>query len=68
MIGDFEHVFIDGTVRLHALVKGEGPLVLMCHGFPGLSYSFRHQLRALRLRPGAGASCPSNAGAAAWSC
>lgn len=47
MIGDFEHVFIDGTVRLHALVKGEGPLVLMCHGFPGLSYSFRHQLRAL---------------------
>jgi pimeloyl-ACP methyl ester carboxylesterase len=26
---------------------GEGPLVVLCHGFPELSYSWRHQLAAL---------------------
>ncbi len=26
---------------------GSGPLVIFCHGFPGLSYSWRHQLQAL---------------------
>jgi pimeloyl-ACP methyl ester carboxylesterase len=26
---------------------GEGPLVVLCHGFPELSYSWRHQLPAL---------------------
>jgi pimeloyl-ACP methyl ester carboxylesterase len=44
---ELEHAFIEGPVRLHALALGEGPLVLLCHGFPGLSYSFRHQLVAL---------------------
>ncbi len=34
-------------VRLHCLVEGEGPLVLLVHGFPGLSMSWRHQLPAL---------------------
>jgi pimeloyl-ACP methyl ester carboxylesterase len=27
--------------------QGEGPLVLLCHGFPETSYSWRHQLPAL---------------------
>ena len=34
-------------VRLHAWEAGEGPLVLMIHGHPGLGYSWRHQLPAL---------------------
>ncbi len=34
-------------IELHLACQGEGPLVLMCHGFPGLWYSWRHQLPAL---------------------
>lgn len=33
-----------GAVRLRAAVEGEGPLVLMVHGFPESWYSWRHQL------------------------
>lgn len=33
--------------RPHALEAGNGPLVLMIHGFPGLGWSWRHQLPAL---------------------
>jgi pimeloyl-ACP methyl ester carboxylesterase len=34
--------------RIHLRVAGEsGPLVLLCHGFPESSYSWRHQLKAL---------------------
>lgn len=29
---------------MHAVVHGQGPAVLFCHGFPGLWYSWRHQL------------------------
>ena len=29
---------------MHAVSQGEGPAVLFCHGFPGLWYSWRHQL------------------------
>jgi epoxide hydrolase 4 len=36
-----------GDVRLHALVAGEGPLVVLLHGFPEFSWSWRHQLPAL---------------------
>ena len=32
---------------MHAAEAGEGPLVLLLHGFPMLWYSFRHQLGAL---------------------
>ena len=40
------------TVRLHGIEMhvaeaGDGPLVLMCHGWPELWYSWRHQLHAL---------------------
>jgi pimeloyl-ACP methyl ester carboxylesterase len=29
------------------LEQGEGPLVVLCHGWPELSYSWRHQIEAL---------------------
>ncbi len=34
-------------VTLHVALAGEGPPVIFCHGFPGLGYSFRHQLPAV---------------------
>ena len=34
-------------IALHVAEAGEGPLVLMCHGWPELWYSWRHQLAAL---------------------
>ena len=42
-----EHMLnVDGT-RIFAEEQGEGPLVLLVHGFPELAYSWRHQLPAL---------------------
>ena len=32
---------------MHAVSAGNGPAVLLCHGFPGLWYSWRHQLPAI---------------------
>jgi pimeloyl-ACP methyl ester carboxylesterase len=34
-------------IRLHVAEQGEGPLVVLCHGFPECWYSWRHQLGAL---------------------
>ena len=34
-------------IRLNIAEQGEGPLVLLCHGFPESWYSWRHQLSAL---------------------
>lgn len=34
-------------VELHLAIQGEGPLVVMCHGYPGLWYSWRYQMNAL---------------------
>ena len=34
-------------VELRVAEAGEGPLVVLCHGFPELSYSWRHQLPVL---------------------
>jgi pimeloyl-ACP methyl ester carboxylesterase len=34
-------------VELHVLEEGEGPLVILCHGFPELAFSWRHQLPVL---------------------
>jgi pimeloyl-ACP methyl ester carboxylesterase len=36
-----------GDLRLNVAIAGSGPLVIFCHGFPGLWYSWRHQLPAL---------------------
>lgn len=38
---------IGGGHRLRAVEEGEGPLVLMIHGFPGAAYSWRHQMAPL---------------------
>lgn len=44
----FTQSFIETNgVRLHLAAQGEGPLVLLLHGFPETSYSWRHQLGAL---------------------
>ncbi|CAN5607982.1 alpha/beta hydrolase [soil metagenome] len=43
-----EHLSVDaGGLRMHVAVAGEGPLVLLCHGFPECWWSWRHQLRSL---------------------
>jgi pimeloyl-ACP methyl ester carboxylesterase len=34
-------------ISLHIAEQGEGPLVVLCHGFPESWYSWRHQLAAL---------------------
>ena len=34
-------------IRMHIAEQGAGPAVLLCHGFPELWYSWRHQLAAL---------------------
>lgn len=36
-----------GDLSMHIAEAGEGPLVLLCHGFPECWYSWRHQLKAL---------------------
>ena len=34
-------------IDLHVAEQGEGPLVVLCHGFPECWYSWRHQMKAL---------------------
>lgn len=34
-------------IRMHVVVAGEGPLVVLAHGFPESSYSWRHQIPIL---------------------
>ena len=34
-------------IKMHLAEQGEGPLVVLCHGFPESWYSWRHQLPAL---------------------
>jgi pimeloyl-ACP methyl ester carboxylesterase len=34
-------------IEMFALEQGTGPLVLLCHGWPELSYSWRHQIPAI---------------------
>jgi pimeloyl-ACP methyl ester carboxylesterase len=42
---DIEHLRLETNgIHLHVASMGEGPLVVMCHGFPGLWYSWRKQL------------------------
>jgi pimeloyl-ACP methyl ester carboxylesterase len=42
------HRFVETNgIRMHIAEQGEGPLVVLCHGFPESWYSWRHQLAAL---------------------
>ena len=48
MTTDIRHRTVDTNgIRMHVAEAGEGPLVIMCHGFPESWYSWRHQLTAL---------------------
>ncbi|MFF3202205.1 alpha/beta fold hydrolase [Streptomyces sp. NPDC002962] len=45
---DVKHRMVPSPAgRLHVVEQGEGPLVLLVHGFPESWYSWRHQLPAL---------------------
>ena len=58
----FHHGFADvPDLRMHYVDHGEGPAVLLCHGFPESWYSWRHQLDAL-ARAGFRAIAPDQRG------
>ncbi len=42
-----DHAITSGDVSLHVVVEGDGPPVVLAHGFPELGYSWRHQIRPL---------------------
>jgi pimeloyl-ACP methyl ester carboxylesterase len=43
--GTWQHEYIvSNGIRLHYVTQGEGPLMLMLHGFPEFWYSWRHQI------------------------
>ena len=45
---EITHRFVESNgLRMHLAEAGQGPLVLLCHGFPESWYSWRHQLVAL---------------------
>jgi len=45
---EITHRFIKTNgIKMHIAEQGEGPLVVLCHGFPECWYSWRHQLPAL---------------------
>ncbi len=41
---------LNGDIRLQVAVVGDGPLILCVHGFPELSYSWRHQMAHFAAR------------------
>ena len=47
-MSELKHRFITTNgIKMHIAEQGEGPLVVLCHGFPESWYSWRHQLQAL---------------------
>ena len=45
---ELEHrVVTTNGIRVHCVVAGSGPLVVLLHGFPEFWYSWRHQIPAL---------------------
>jgi len=45
---DYEMIDLQTNgVRLRAAIEGQGPLVILVHGWPELWYSWRHQIRPL---------------------
>ncbi len=43
--GPWRHEYINTNgIKLHYVTQGEGPLMLMLHGFPEFWYSWRHQI------------------------
>jgi pimeloyl-ACP methyl ester carboxylesterase len=47
-MAELKHRFVNTNgIKMHLVEAGEGFPVVMCHGFPELWYSWRHQIRAL---------------------
>lgn len=47
-MSEFNHQYVTTNgIRMHIAETGAGYPVVMCHGFPELWYSWRHQMRAL---------------------
>jgi pimeloyl-ACP methyl ester carboxylesterase len=47
-MAEAEHRIVETNgIHMHIAEQGSGPTVLLCHGFPELWYSWRHQLAAL---------------------
>lgn len=47
-VGALSDVYVDNAgVRLHCVAQGDGPLVVMIHGFPDFWYSWRDQIEGL---------------------
>ncbi len=47
-MSEIKHRMIETNgIAMHVAEQGQGPLVVLCHGFPEYWYSWRHQLRAL---------------------
>ena len=45
---EFKDGYADsGGVKIHYVTAGQGPLVVMIHGFPDFWYTWRHQMEAL---------------------
>ncbi len=43
-----QHKYVNSNgIRMHYVEQGEGPLVILCHGWPESWYSWRHQIPAL---------------------
>ncbi|MDE0451491.1 MAG: alpha/beta hydrolase [Gammaproteobacteria bacterium] len=50
-MGEIRHRDVETNgINMHIAEAGEGPLVILCHGFPESWYSWRHQLPALAAR------------------
>ena len=43
---DFQNLAVNG-ISLRAAVEGDGPLVILVHGWPELWYSWRHQIEPI---------------------
>jgi Lysophospholipase len=45
--GPVQRIIESNGIRLNIAEQGNGPPVILCHGFPESWYSWRHQLTAL---------------------
>ena len=51
LFDEVSHGYADNNgVKIHYATVGEGPLVVMIHGFPDFWYSWRHQMNGLKDR------------------
>lgn len=51
MSENWKHEFVQANgIRFHCVTAGEGPLVVLLHGFPQFWYAWRHQIPALAAR------------------